>query len=225
MAGLGGPIGLSRVPSPRDLPAPVVSGQAPPQWLRALPGGGQVGCTAPLLTPPRRALKGWEPFVGEQLAAGLYVGLWGKSWPASHSLSKAGIISGPAGHPLKDIPSQRGGGQSLCRGPVHQALAPTTPWTGRIPGGNPDARSLPQPSSCQAQGCLPHEMGFQGPPTLPLRALPRIVQVPGLQGLVSRKTVQQAVPTLGLTQGRPRVEVREPEWGEWGTLIRLRHAD
>ena len=31
---------------------PVVSGQAPPPWLQALPGGGQVGCTAPLLTPP-----------------------------------------------------------------------------------------------------------------------------------------------------------------------------
>lgn len=57
MAGLGGPIGLSRVPSPRDLPSPSGQWAGAPQWLQALPGGGQVGCTALCSPHRRRALK------------------------------------------------------------------------------------------------------------------------------------------------------------------------
>lgn len=64
-------------------------------------------------------------------AAGGPAFMWGCGkvpGPASHSLSKAGIILGPAGHPLKDIPPSRGGGRAPPRGPVHQA-----PWPGRVP--------------------------------------------------------------------------------------------
>lgn len=54
----------------------------------------------------------------------LYVGLWESRLAASHTLSKARIISGPAGHPLKDAPLQQGWGWGPPRGPVYQALAP-----------------------------------------------------------------------------------------------------
>lgn len=134
MAGLGGPIGLSQVPSPRDLPAPSGqwAGAASMVVSSAWGWPGRLHCAS--AHPTRhRALKGWEPFVGEQLAAGLYVGLWESPRPASHSLSKAGIILGPAGHPLKDIPPGGGGGRAPLQRSCPPSPGPTAPWTGRIP--------------------------------------------------------------------------------------------
>lgn len=129
--------------------------------------------------------------MGEQLAAGLYVGLWESPRPASHSLSKAGIISGPAGHPLKDIPPGGGGGRAPPQRSCPLSPGPTAPWTGRIPerGGNPDA-PLPAPScpAARLRTACHMRWSFRGAPQPAPRGSPlELSRSLALQGLVSRR--------------------------------------
>lgn len=81
--------------------------------------------------------------MGEQLAAGLYVGLWESPGPASHSLSKAGIISA-CGDILSgtSLPAWWGQGASA------EVLLPSPGLTGPLArkgplSGPPDPHSLP----------------------------------------------------------------------------------
>ena len=113
----------SQVPSPGASQAHSGpwAGAAP---VDAGPAWGWPGrCAGPLLPASRPALNGWEPFVGEQLAA-LYVGLWESLRTASHSLSKAGLSRPGRQDTLSRTSPQWGGrGQEcLCRGPACQAL-------------------------------------------------------------------------------------------------------
>lgn len=103
-----------------------------------------------LLPASRQALNGREPFVGEQLAA--FEGLWESPRAASHSLSKAGIISGRT--PSKDIPQ---GGAGAPQRPStqprpHQCLGLKGPL-----GAEPLRHRLPAPkSSCPREPPPPH---------------------------------------------------------------------
>lgn len=129
MAGLDGSTGLLPSPSPEDLPGPLmVSRQTPPLRTQALLGGGQVGRGCASARPARlQALNGWEPFVAEQLAAALYVGLWESPRASLSQPLTSRIISGPAGHPLKDSPPAGVGAGAPPQRSCLPALAPEVP--------------------------------------------------------------------------------------------------
>lgn len=144
--------------------------------------------------------------MGEQLAAGLYVGLWESPGPASHSLSKAGIISA-CGDILSgtSLPAWWGQGASA------EVLLPSPGLTGPLArkgplSGPPDPHSLPQPSSCLAPNHPPPKVGLWGNPThlAPVGLSFLMGQAPGPLGVTAPS---HPTPTAGLTQGRPRAVV------------------
>lgn len=113
-------------PRPQGPPGPFDGQQAgaAPRRL-ALLGGGQVDPGCPSACPAcLQALNGWEPFVGEQLAAGPLCGAVGKSAGSlSHPLQSPDYL-GASRTPSQGCPPQQGWGWGPPRGPVYQALAP-----------------------------------------------------------------------------------------------------
>lgn len=203
----GGGEWLARV-APRGSPKGPAQGPLGPRWSAGRHCPVDTGAAWGWPGRLRRSLCSPRPPPGpERLgafcgrAAGGPAFMWGCGkvpGPASHSLSKAGIILGPAGHPLKDIPPSRGGGRAPPRGPVHQALALQAPWPGRVPWVEtlPPAVQLPGSEPRATQEC---------PPPCPSGALP--ADCPGpwpFGGLVSRRSCSGLCPhwaDSGQTQG------------------------
>lgn len=109
-----------------------------------------------------QALNGWEPFVGEQLAVALYVGLWESPRASLSQPLKSRDYLGPAGHPLKDIPPPAGVG---AKGPPQRSCLPSPGPT------SPSARKGPLSGETLRHPAprlrtIPHaRQGFGGTPT------------------------------------------------------------
>lgn len=168
MTGWGNCEDCSLVSSPGGLRA--INGQ----WAEATPVDAGLAWGWPgrmcLCSPAHlQALNGWEPFVGEQLAVALYVGLWESPRASLSQPLKSRDYLGPAGHPLKDIPPPAGVG---AKGPPQRSClpspGPTSPSARKVPLSG---ETLRHPACCPQLPRLrtiPHaRQGFWGTPHPP----------------------------------------------------------
>lgn len=178
-----------------------VRGQEPPGTLvRSRPV--RVARYAERVPAPRPppGLNGREPFVREQLAA--FMWRWESARAASHSLSKAGIISGTT--PSQGHPPSGGGAAS-------EALS-AQPWPPQCLGREgPPERGDPQtPAPCPRVQLPPHQAGLAGSPhPLTPPGCPSWLSRPLARwGMVSRRAC------LGLTAPSPsHSQGRSMTWG------------
>lgn len=146
--------------------------------------------------------------MGEQLAARPLCGAVGKSpgqpltasqrqglsWGLQDTLSRTSLPAGVGAGRLPEVPSTKPLGQE----------------------GSPGWKPCSQPSSCQARNRVPHK---SAPHHAPLGLSPPIVQAPGPLGGWAAEGHARGCARTGLTQGRPRDEVRRPGRGGWAHLF------
>ena len=151
--------------------------------------------------------------MGEQLAAGLYAGLWESPRASLSQPLKGRDYLGAGRTPSQGHPSQQGWGQGASAG-----VLSAKPWPYKPLGreGSPGWKPCPQPSSCQAQNHVPHK---SAPHHAPLGLSPLTVQAPGPLGGWSAEGHARGCARTGLTQGRPRDEVRRPGRGGGHTYL------
>lgn len=122
-------------PRPQGPPGPFDGQQAgaAPRRL-ALLGGGQVDPGCPSACPAcLQALNGWEPFVGEQLAAGPLCGAVGKSAGSlSHPLQSPDYL-GASRTPSQGCPPPAGVGVGAPQRSCLPSTGPGVPQQGRAP--------------------------------------------------------------------------------------------